>query len=154
MIMTWVTPRLDIGGGQDLFCPSCAKIEENAYKTLQAALLLDGWLIWQVYGGCKGATLGLRLLLHSPRKGIWVNYGDFLLIGPKQKYIVGIDFIHMVMTQSSNCWKCTIHFYHCWVTFFHFQCGLLSYFGAILFVFSFTRYHKTPSKYNVIVKIE
>ena len=86
MIMTWVTPRLDIGGGQDLFCPSCAKIEENAYKTLQAALLLDGWLIWQVYGGCKGATLGLRLLLHSPRKGIWVNYGDFLLIGPKQKY--------------------------------------------------------------------
>ena len=150
--MTWVTPRLDIGGGQDLFCPSCAKIEENAYKTLQAALLLDGWLIWQVYGGCKGATLGLRLLLHSPRKGIWVNYGDFLLIGLKLKYIgrlysYGDDPIKQLLKKY-------LTFLPLLGNFLQFQCGLLSYFGAILFVFSFTRYHKTPSKYNVIVKIE
>ena len=51
----WVTPRLD-GGGQEIFCPSCAKIMEDAYKKY-SALLLDEWLIWQVYGGCKGATL-------------------------------------------------------------------------------------------------
>ena len=51
----WVTPRLD-GGGQEIFCPSCAKIMEDAYKKY-SALLLDEWLIWQVYGGCKVATL-------------------------------------------------------------------------------------------------
>ena len=82
-----------------------------------------------------------------------MNYGDFLLIGPKQKYIgrlysYGDDPIKQLLKK-----------YHTFLT----SVGELSSilmrivkysFGAILFVCSFTRYQKTPSKYNVIVKIE